>query len=197
VLNTMKFRSAFKWFIPTVIFLVFVVFVFKDLYDQSAIHVVEPDNPVRIPKATLNLKDVILVQWDKDVSEISKIFPGGKLIQWQFDEREMNVYWIDTMLSDVDSKAKISFQRNENNSGQLVTHRTVQLKVSSTGEVENKYEQIISTLPSYGMKIMNLGKSDFMDPTFHRNSSISCGFSPPPQPSPIKGEGVFSMMSVT
>jgi hypothetical protein len=78
----------------------------------------------------------------------------------------MNVYWIDAILADIDSNAKISFQRNENKSGQFVTHRSIQLTANSTDEIENKYGQIISTLPSYGRKIINFGKSEYMDSTF-------------------------------
>lgn len=167
MLKIMKLKSIIKWVIPTALIISFAVLLFIALYDQSTSCVVKQDYTDRMPQATMNLKDVILLEWDKEVLEISKAHPGGKLTQRKFEGREMNVYWINTILADVDSNAKISFQRNENNSGEFVTHRTVQLEMNSTDEIENKYEQINSILNSYGRKIMNIGKSKYMDSTFH------------------------------
>ena len=171
----MELRSIIKWSIPTIVVVVFAFLFFQALHDQSASPVVEQEKPTLLPQMTMNLNDVIFLEWDKNISEISKSLPGGKLTQRKFDGREMNVYWMDTILADIDSNAKISFQRNENNSGQFVTHRTVQLMANSTDEIENKYDHIISTLSSYGRKIMNLGKSEYMDSTFHLEDDDGSG----------------------
>jgi len=171
----MNLRSLIKWFIPIVIVLVFAVYFFLALYDQSTNYEIEQEKTGLTPQATMKLKDVMYLKWDEDVSNISNALPGGKLTQFKFDGREMNVYMINALLTDVDSNAKVSFQRNENNSGQLITHRWVQLEVSSPDEIEKKYEQIINTLPSYGMKIMNLGKSDCADSTFHLEDADGSG----------------------
>jgi hypothetical protein len=171
----MKLRLLIKWFIPIVIVLVFAVYFFLSLYDQSTNYEIEQEKPVLKPQAKMKLKDVMYLKWDKDVYNISNALPGGKLTQFKSDGREMNLYMINALLTDVDSNAKVSFQRNENNSGKLVTHKWVQLEVSSTDEIEKKYEQIINTLSSYGMKIMNLGKSDYADSTFHLEDADGSG----------------------
>ena len=84
----------------------------------------------------MNLKDVVFIEWDKSISDISKAFPGDKPTQRKVDGREMNVYWVDAFLADIDSNAKVSFQRNENKSGRFETHRTIQLMANSTIEIE-------------------------------------------------------------
>jgi len=137
------------------------------LYDQSTNYEIGQEKQNQNPQATMRLKDIILLKWDEDISIISKKLQKGKLIQFKSSGREMNVYMINAFLSDIDSNAKVSFQRNENNFGQFVTHRWIQLEVSSGDEIEDKYEQIISVLPSFGMKIMNLGNYGPIDSTFN------------------------------
>ena len=171
----MELRSIIKWSIPTIVVVVFAFLFFQALHDQSASPVVEQEKPTLLPQMTMNLNDVIFLEWDKNISEISKSLPGGKLTQITFDGREMNVYWMDAILADIDSNAKISFQRNENKSGRFVTHRTVQLMANSTDEIENKYGQIVSMLPSYGRKIINCGKSEYMDSTFQLEDDDGSG----------------------
>jgi len=163
----MKNPSVIKWLIPIFIALILCVYFFLSPYYQSAKYEVEQGETKLSPQATMKLKDVMYLKWDNDVSDISNEIPGGKLIQHRFNGRQMNLYMINALLADIDSYAKVSFQRNENNSGQIVTHRWIKLNVSSTEEIETKYEQIIKTLPSYGMKIMNLGGSDNTESTFH------------------------------
>jgi hypothetical protein len=162
----MKLRYIIKWAILIILVVVFAIVFFQTLHDQSASSEVGKKRPSQQPLLPMNLKDVIFLDWDKNISEISKSLPGGRLTQRKSDGLEMNVYWIDAILADIDSNAKISFQRNENKSGQFVTHRSIQLTANSTDEIENMYGQIISTLPSYGRKIINFGKSEYMDSTF-------------------------------
>jgi len=145
------------------------------LHNQSANSLVKHKKPTLHPPMAMSLKDVIFLEWNKNISEISKSLPGGKINQRKFDGREMNVYWIDAILVDIDSKAKISFQRNENKSGQFVTHRSIHLTANSTDAIESKYGQIISIISSYGRKIINFGKSKYMDSTFQLEDDDGSG----------------------
>ncbi len=106
---------------------------------------------------SIKLKEVILFNWESEVSNIADKIPGGRLIS-------QHIYMFDAPLEDFDSQvAKISFQRPTDASGNSVTHRWVRIPYTSIDELNSNFNSLIKLVSTYSQNSRNLGKMGQMD----------------------------------
>ncbi len=111
-----------------------------------------PKTPARQLHKT-SLKDVISLDWNKNLLDIAAVYPNGEMDRKSPEEKSLSCYKIDVNLTDLDESVRLAFYQNEDfitgNSQKNVSLRKITFTARSPGEQKQKFDSISDVIQSF------------------------------------------------
>jgi hypothetical protein len=122
------------------------------------------------PQINTSLKEIIDLDWSKDLMEIADIYPGGKLVRGDAEKRRLAFYSVDVKLWDLDTDATLFFNQNEeyilDKSQENISHRVVTLKNLSHASQKQKFDELIQIIRNLHHRVFRTKNPQLVDETF-------------------------------
>ena len=131
------------------------------------------------PLIETSFKDVVFLDWNKSLLDISKIYPKGEMNRKSSKENVLSNYRIDARLTDINESVKLTFHQNEEfiggKSQNNFSIRQITLIAQTPDEQRKKFNSICDLISSLEERIIPIKNQDTYDVSYNIYNSDNSG----------------------